>query len=282
MRWRDVDTAAGWLHVRTQVDQKGRRGVPKTPTAVRSVVLSPQLGRLLAEHRLASPFSGDDDPVFASEQGTPLGHDNVRKRGVEPAVKRAGLDDPGRPKITPHSFRDTFASTLIIDLRLDVVQVSRLLGHANPAITAKTYARMFDAARHGDAVRSAMEASALGAAMEPRGTVRNHVLLPARTRSHSRPGERRRKCCIYAGSVPSRALVCPQVRALAMQKVVGSSPIIRSNEGPEARAFFVALIERFPVATETVSSPGVEERSVTNCGVSRMSAVVQRRMLDRR
>jgi integrase len=103
--------------------------------------------------------------VFASERGTPLGHDNVRKRGVEAAVKRAGLHDPERPNITPHSFRDTFASTCIIDLGRHVVQVSRLLGHANPAVTVKTYARMFDEARHADAVREAMAASALGAAL---------------------------------------------------------------------------------------------------------------------
>ena len=158
----------GFIHVRTQVDQKGRRGLPKTTTAVRQVVLSPQLGRLLAEHHLRSPFSAAGDPVFASAAGTPLGHDNVSKRGLAGAVKRAGLLDPSRPGLTMHSCRDTFASHLIIDLGLDVVQVSRQLGHANPAITAKTYARMFDEARHADAIRNAMEASSLGTVLEPR------------------------------------------------------------------------------------------------------------------
>src|SRR5581483_7982753 len=54
LRWQDIDVDTGFLHVRTQVDQKGRRGVPKTPTAVRAVVLSPQLGRLLSAHREAA------------------------------------------------------------------------------------------------------------------------------------------------------------------------------------------------------------------------------------
>ena len=169
LRWQDVDAnGGGFIYVRTQVDQKGRRAEPKTPTAVRSVVLSPQLGRLLAAHKLASDYSAPTDPVFASAKGTPLGHDNIRERGLDAALTRAKLDDPNRPKITMHSLRDTFASHLIVDLGLDLVQVSRQLGHANPAITAKTYVRMFDEARHADAIRDAMEASPFGATMEPK------------------------------------------------------------------------------------------------------------------
>jgi integrase len=164
--------------------------VPKTPTAVRAVVLSPQLGRLLMGHReaaLARGFARSSDPVFASEVGTPLGHDNVRERGLGAAVRRAGLEDAGRPGLTMHSCRDTFASHLIIDLGLDVVQVSRQLGHANPAITAKTYARMFDEARHADAIRTAMDESRLGSVLERSGekgltgpTSENVEVLPLR------------------------------------------------------------------------------------------------------
>ncbi len=172
LRWQDVDLDAGFVHVRTQVDQKGRRGLPKTATAVRQVVLSPQLGRLLAEHRLGSPFSAPADPVFASAVGTPVGHDNVSKRGLAAAVKRADLLDASRPGLTMHSCRDTFASHLIIDPGLDVVQVSRQLGHANPAITAKTYARMFDEARHADAIRDAMESSSFGSVLEPKRSIK--------------------------------------------------------------------------------------------------------------
>jgi integrase len=186
LRWQDVDAnGGGFIHVRTQVDQKGRRAEPKTPTAVRSVVLSPQLGRLLAAHKLASNYSAPTDPVFTSVKGTPLGHDNVRERGLEAALTRANLDDTDRPKITMHSLRDTFASHLIVDLGLDVVQVSRQLGHANPAITAKTYARMFDEARHADAIRDAMESSSFGAAMEPKMEPRPSTEPPA---AASEPG----------------------------------------------------------------------------------------------
>jgi len=41
----------------------------------------------LAEHKLASDYSGDDDPVFASSTGGPLNHRNVAQRGFEAATK---------------------------------------------------------------------------------------------------------------------------------------------------------------------------------------------------
>jgi Phage integrase family len=47
-----------------------------------------------------------------------------------------------------HDLRHTFASHLIVDLGLDVVQVSRLMGHASPSTTLNVYAHMFDEARH--------------------------------------------------------------------------------------------------------------------------------------
>jgi integrase len=65
-----------------------------------------------------------------------------------------------------HSLRDTFASHLILDLALDVVQVSRQLGHSKPSITANTYARLFNQARHAEAIRMAMGASDFGAALD--------------------------------------------------------------------------------------------------------------------
>ena len=50
-----------------------------------------------------------------------------------------------------HDLRHTFASHLIIDIRLDVVQVSRMLGHARTSMTLDTYTHLFEEARHGAA-----------------------------------------------------------------------------------------------------------------------------------
>jgi len=61
-----------------------------------------------------------------------------------------------------HDLRHTFASHLILDLGLDVAQVSRLLGHATPSITLNVYTHLFDRARHHEDIRSRMESSAFG------------------------------------------------------------------------------------------------------------------------
>jgi integrase len=46
------------------------------------------------------------------------------------------------PDITFHALRHTHASHLI-DAGIDVVKISRRLGHASPAITLKVYAHLF-------------------------------------------------------------------------------------------------------------------------------------------
>jgi integrase len=53
-------------------------------------------------------------------------------------------------------------------LKLDVVQVSKQLGHARPSITSDTYARLFDQARHADDIRERMAASEFGRIIEAR------------------------------------------------------------------------------------------------------------------
>ena len=80
--------------------------------------------------------------------GTPFLHHNVSKRVLRRAAAGAGLDRHGR-RLRFHDLRHTFASHLIIDIRLDVVQVSRILGHARTSMTLDTYTHLFEAARHG-------------------------------------------------------------------------------------------------------------------------------------
>jgi hypothetical protein len=132
---------------------------PKTPAAVRDIPLAPQLATLLARERGRARFPGDDDYVFATRLGTPLGQRNVARTALAHAVKRAGLDGGGRPPLRFHDLRHTFASHLIVGLRLDVCQVSRILGHARTAITLDVYTHLFERARHAADVRAAMAAS---------------------------------------------------------------------------------------------------------------------------
>jgi integrase len=61
-------------------------------------------------------------------------------------------------KLVLHSLRHSFASLLIAN-GLNVVFVSRQLGHANPNITLEVYAHLFQHADHAHTARDALEAS---------------------------------------------------------------------------------------------------------------------------
>jgi integrase len=172
LTWGEVDLAQGLLHVRFQLsrareDKPARRVRLKTAAAVRDVPLLPQLGALLKQHKLASPHSTDRDYIFCTGLGTPLGGRNVERRGLRRAADRAGLNAEELPRLRVHDLRHTFASHLIIDLRLDVAQVSRVLGHARPSITLDTYTHLFDQSAHAADIRERMAASAFGGLLVP-------------------------------------------------------------------------------------------------------------------
>jgi integrase len=92
--------------------------------------------------------------LLDEQSDTPLGHRNVERRALQRATARAGI----APAPRFHTLRHTFASHLIIDLRLDVAQVSRILGHASATTTLNIYTHQFDEARHADEIRTAMAA----------------------------------------------------------------------------------------------------------------------------
>src|SRR6266540_540560 len=176
LSWDDIDFTAGVVHVRHQL-ARGRRGVPphriapKTRASVREIPLLPQLAAVLRQHKSGSRFTRGSDYVFATGHGTAFLHHNVSKRVLRRAATRAGLDRPGR-RVRFHDLRHTFASHLIIDIRLDVVQVSRILGHARTSMTLDTYTHLFEEARHGADVRAELAksrfANLLNGALVPR------------------------------------------------------------------------------------------------------------------
>jgi integrase len=100
--------------------------------------------------------------VFSTRTGTPIGHRNA-KRGFAAVAKKAKLDSIGF-----HVLRHGFASYLIVDPRLDPVQVSKQLGHTRPSITLDRYSHLFDQARHAADIRDRMAASAFGHVLEAR------------------------------------------------------------------------------------------------------------------
>ncbi len=172
LTWADVDFEGGVIHVRAQLSrahrgEPARRVAPKTAAAVREVPLVAQLARLLAAHRHDTPFARGEDWVFATGHGTPQNQRNMMARGLRQAARRANLDDGSWPPLRFHDLRHTFASHLIVDLAVDVTQVSRILGHARVTTTLDIYAHLFDTARHQRELRTRMAASPFAALLEP-------------------------------------------------------------------------------------------------------------------
>jgi integrase len=170
--WADLDFEHGIIHVRYQLsrgtkEQPARRVRLKSKAAIRDIPLMRQLASLLKEHKLASAHSADSNYVFATTLGTPHGYRNIERRGLRRAAEIAGLNVEGQPPLRLHDMRHTFASHLIVDLRVDVAQVSRILGHARPSITLDTYTHLFDQAAHAADIRERMATSEFARQLGP-------------------------------------------------------------------------------------------------------------------
>jgi len=199
--WGEVDLPGGVVHVRAQLS-RARSGAPcrrvvlKTRSARRQIPLSPQIAALLHDHREASSFKSPDDWVFATRNGTPLSQRNVLRSALTRAEHAAGLDRDGA-RLRFHDLRHTFASHMIVDLALDVVQVSRILGHSSPATTLDIYTHLFDDARHAADIRARMSRSEFARMLEPDDDG-NVIRLPAAARSDGQRSARERAAMRWA------------------------------------------------------------------------------------
>jgi integrase len=160
LRWADLDLGASRLRVRWQLGRDGKLVEPKTEQAKREVDLGPSLVAMLRAHKLRSLRSQPGDYVFASADGSPFHYLRV-SRTLRTVSNSAGLNTDGVAKFRWHDLRHSAASALI-SAGLNVVYVSRQLGHANPSITLNTYAHLFARAEHAERARSAMDAALAG------------------------------------------------------------------------------------------------------------------------
>src|SRR5262245_26912204 len=74
--------------------------------------------------------------VFCNPDGSPMSPDKLnRDRGR--ACKALGL-----PQVTLHALRHTHVSALIA-ANVEIVEISRRIGHGSPAVTLRIYAHLF-------------------------------------------------------------------------------------------------------------------------------------------
>jgi integrase len=149
LRWSDVDLGLAVLKVGRSLEQTKaglRFKAPKSKHGRRVISLPPSAVAMLGLHRkeqlelrmaLGMGKPNADALVFCNHDGTPFSPNNLSVTWGA-AIRRAGL-----PDVTFHALRHTHASALIAG-KLDVVKISRRLGHSSPVITLSTYAHLFD------------------------------------------------------------------------------------------------------------------------------------------
>lgn len=137
LTWTNVDLGkTPWVRIREQV-YEGERQRLKSKHSRRDIPLSAGMAdRLRALRRDA--YGGDTAPVFTTATGTELSRSNVSSRVLKPAVEGLGLG-----WVSPHTFRHTCAS-LLFAAGKNVKQVQEWLGHADPALTLRTYVHLLD------------------------------------------------------------------------------------------------------------------------------------------
>jgi integrase len=132
LRWGRIDLLRGTLLV-AETCYKGHLGTPKTRASKRVVPLAPVVVRGLKEHYSRSADHSPSALVFATKQGAPLAADNLRKKSLRTASKRAGLQ-----RIDWHSLRHTHGTLLHAQgTPLKVAQAQ--LGHSHMATTLDVY-----------------------------------------------------------------------------------------------------------------------------------------------
>jgi integrase len=152
LRWSDV--AGNRIHITRSLEQTrlGLRFKKPKGGKSRAVPIPDEAVNHLRSHRarqlelrlqLGMGKPAPDALVFSDLDGAP-----IKPNSFSVTWKRAAN---AVTKSTFHITRHTYASILIAD-GVDVVRVSKLLGHHSPAFTLRTYAHLFERAESGAAV----------------------------------------------------------------------------------------------------------------------------------
>ena len=153
LSWDDVDLASQQLHVRFTLDAKGRRGTPKTARSLRTLDLNTKAVALLkalkkaqneTRLRLGPLYVGCDwNPVFQTEDGK-ASQPRVLLRAVQNAAHRCGLNDASHAdQVGVHTLRH-YVATRLLSNGVEMMVVSRILGHESIKTTVDIYGHLQD------------------------------------------------------------------------------------------------------------------------------------------
>lgn len=135
--WEDIDLDANTISIERSLLPDGTPKATKSEAGRRTVPMLPALRRRLVEWKVRSPRT--DGYVICSYDGQPVQERNLR-RALTAAKEAAGLDG-GEERLSWHSLRHSFASTLATDLELPATTLARIVGHADAGFSLRVYAR---------------------------------------------------------------------------------------------------------------------------------------------
>jgi integrase len=161
LRWSRIDLDGRKLKVEEALEETGqgiRFKTPKSRAGIRTITLPDILIQCLRDYRkeqlelrlrLGLGKLPDDALLFTNLDGEVIRTTVASKRWTRCAASL------GMPKITFHSLRHTHASALI-DAGVDIVTISKRLGHKKPDITLRVYSHQFrnDDSKAADAINS--------------------------------------------------------------------------------------------------------------------------------
>jgi integrase len=169
LQWSAVDLDGKCLQVKESVEEVAGQPLtikrPKTEGSERKVTMPEIVVDALRDHRrqqleqrLALGFGrpASDALLFPGQDGGPSRRTGLSIRWRK-TVKALGL-----PSLVFHELRHTHASQLIA-AKVDIVTISKRLGHADPAITLRVYSHMFEEtdAAAADAINMALGATSV-------------------------------------------------------------------------------------------------------------------------
>lgn len=137
--WRDIELP-------TDVELLDRTGAVtvrkgKTKAASRTIPLPSFVVESLRQHRIDAKRYGPSEPVFVGEQTGERLTVGVASHALPRLLVRKGL-----PRMTPHRLRHGCAS-LLYAKGVPMRTISEILGHANPAVTAKVYTHLTESGK---------------------------------------------------------------------------------------------------------------------------------------
>lgn len=166
LRWGHVDLERKVIQVREALEQTKAHGIrfkaPKSKAGRRDITLPDALITVLREYRkaqlelrlkLGTGKLPDDAMLFTDQAGSPMAPDSLSAAWGDFAA------DIKMPDVTFHGLRHTHASQLI-DQGVDIVTISKRLGHKKPEITLRIYAHLFqkDDSKAAEAINAVLGA----------------------------------------------------------------------------------------------------------------------------